>query len=115
MSINYGASGRVLDEVGFGFYLRAASELVTNGILEGIRPEPTLDQARREFSLAVSRVAKDLLFNKYGPLVQIISVEAVDNTLRTFEERLNRTKGDITLVLEEIVERSCTTSNKLKP
>lgn len=96
-------------------YLRAKSESVNVGVNRDVRPEPTLDQARRELSLAVSRVAEDLLFNKYGPLVQIISVEAVDNTLRTFEERLNRTKGDITLVLEEIVERSCTTSNKLKP
>jgi len=95
-------------------YSRVTSETITLGILNGRRPEPSLDQARRELSVTLSKVAEKFLANRYGPLVQNVSEEAIDSTLRAFEERLIRTKGDITLVLEELTERISKRANKSK-
>jgi hypothetical protein len=62
--------------------LRAMREDPSAGVLDGIRPEPTLDEARVELAREVSRIANALLKDKYGPLV-----------------------GIVTLVIEELVDR----------
>jgi len=95
-------------------FLRAKLERIVDGVVKDARPDPSLDQARRELSVALSKVAEKFLANRYGPLVQSISAEAIDSTLRAFEERLIRTKGDITLVLEGLTERISKRTNKSK-
>ena len=86
-------------------YLKAAREEPSVGIFEGKRPEPTLDEARSEFAKAVSRVANTLFKDRYGPLVGVITEPAITEALKGFEANLARAKGDITLVVEELVDR----------
>jgi hypothetical protein len=85
--------------------LRAMREDPSAGVLDGIRPEPTLDEARVELAREVSRIANALLKDKYGPLVGIVTEPAITEILRGFEANLDRVKGDVTLVIEELVDR----------
>jgi hypothetical protein len=85
--------------------LRAMREDPSAGVLDGIRPEPTLEEARVELAREVSRIANALFKDKYGPLVGVISEPAITEVLRGFEANLDRVKGDITLVIEELVDR----------
>jgi hypothetical protein len=85
--------------------LRAMREDPSAGVLDGIRPEPTLEEARVELAREVSRIANALFKDKYGPLVGVMSEPAITEVLRGFEANLNRVKGDITLVIEELVDR----------
>jgi hypothetical protein len=86
-------------------YLRATGEEPTRGIISGSRPEPSLDEARAELSEAISRVAISLFKNRYGPLLGIVSQPAVNEFLKGFEAIVLRTKGDLTLVFEELLDR----------
>ena len=86
-------------------YLRATGEEPTRGISSGIRPDPTLDEARAELSEAISRVATSIFKDKYGPLLGIVSQPAVNEFLNGFEANVSRTKGDLTLVFEELLDR----------
>jgi hypothetical protein len=85
--------------------LRAMREDPSAGVMDGIRPEPTLEEARVELAREVSRIANALFKDKYGPLVGVMSEPAITEVLRGFEANLNRVKGDITLVIEELVDR----------
>lgn len=85
--------------------LRAMREDPSAGVLDGIRPEPTLEEARVELAREVSRIANALFKDKYGPLVGVMSEPAITEVLRGFEANLDRVKGDITLVIEELVDR----------
>jgi hypothetical protein len=85
--------------------LRAMREDPSAGVLDGIRPEPTLEEARVELAHEVSRIANALFKEKYGPLVGVMSEPAMTEVLRGFEANLDRVKGDITLVIEELVDR----------
>jgi hypothetical protein len=85
--------------------LRAMREDPSAGVLDGIRPEPTLEEARVELAREVSRIANALYKEKYGPLVGVMSEPAITEVLRGFEANLDRVKGDITLVIEELVDR----------
>ena len=69
------------------------------------RPEPTLNEARAELSEAISRVATSLFKDKYGTLLGIVSQPAVNEFLKGFEANLFRTKGDLTLAFEELLDR----------
>jgi hypothetical protein len=86
--------------------LRAMREDPTAGIFDGIRQEPSLDEARVELAREVSRIANALFKDKYGPLVGVMSEPAITEVLRGFEANLDRIKGDITLVIEELVDRA---------
>ena len=86
-------------------YLRANREESARGINSGIRPEPSLDEARAELSEAISRVATSIFKDKYGPLLGIVSQPAVNEFLKGFEANVSRTKGDLTLVFEELLDR----------
>ncbi len=85
--------------------LRAMREDPSAGVMDGIRPEPTLEEARAELAREVSRIANALFKDKYGPLVGVMSEPAITEVLRGFEANLDRVKGDITLVIEELVDR----------
>ena len=85
--------------------MRAMREEPSSGVTSGVRPEPSLDEARAELAQAVSRVANNLFKDKYGPLVGVISEPAINEFLKGFEANLNRAKGDITLVAEELLDR----------
>ena len=86
-------------------YLRALREDPAAGVLQGVRPEPSLDEARSELAGAISRIANNLFKDKYGPLVGVISEPAITEALKGFVANLDRAKGDITLVVEELVDR----------
>jgi hypothetical protein len=86
-------------------YLSAMREEPSLGVTSGLRPEPTLVEARAELSEAISRIATSLLKDKYGPLLGVVSQPAVNEFLKGFESNLSRTKGDLTLVLEELLDR----------
>jgi hypothetical protein len=85
--------------------LRAMREDPSAGVMDGIRPEPTLEEARVELAREVSRIANALFKDKYGPLVGVMSEPAINEILRVFEVNLDRVKGDITFVIEELVDR----------
>jgi hypothetical protein len=86
-------------------YLRAAREEPAVGVFEGKRPEPTIDEARAELAQALSRVANNIFKDRYGPLVGVMSEPAITEALKGFEANLARAKGDITLVVEELMDR----------
>jgi len=91
---------------GLWAHSRARYEEPSIGIANGIRPELTLDEARTELSEAISRIATSLFKDKYGPLLGVVSQPAVNEFLKGFESNLSRTKGDLTIVLEELLDRA---------
>jgi hypothetical protein len=86
-------------------YLRAILDEPAFGISSSIRPEPSLSEARAELAEAISRVATSLFKDKYGPLLSTVSQPVVNDFLRRFEVSVSRTKGDLTLVFEELLDR----------
>jgi len=86
-------------------YISAMRDKPSLGVTNGLRPEPTLDEARAELSEAISRIATSLFKDKYGPLLGVVSQPAVNEFLKGFESNLSRTKGDLTIVLEELLDR----------
>jgi len=92
-------------ELFWSSYLRATREVPSHGIACGLRPEPTLDEARAELSEAISRIATYLFKDRYGPLLGVVSQPAINEFLKGFESNLSRTKGDLTIVLEELLDR----------
>lgn len=85
--------------------MRALREEPSIGVYEGIRPEPSLDEARSELAKAISGVANNLLKDRYGPLVGAMGEPAITEVLKGFEANLNRVKEDVTLVVEELLDR----------
>jgi len=90
---------------GLRAHRRAWYEEPSFGIANGIRPEPTLDEARAELSEAISRIATSLFKDKYGPLLGVVSQPAVNEFLKGFESNLSLSKGNLTIVLEELLDR----------
>jgi len=86
-------------------YLRGENERPALGISSGLRPEPSVDEARAELSEAISRIATSLFTDRYGPLLGVVSQPAVNEFLKGFEANLSRTKGDLTIVFEELLDR----------
>jgi hypothetical protein len=95
-------------------YLRALREEQSFGVNSGKRPDTTLDEARSELAQALSRVAKSILRDKFGPLVGVISEPAVTEVLKNFETNLARTKGDFTILFEEVFDRLIPSTFKKK-
>ena len=85
--------------------MRAMREEPSSGVMSGARPEPSLDEARTELAQAISRVANSLFKDKYGPLVGVISEPAINEFLKGFEANFLRTKGNLTLIFEELLDR----------
>ena len=50
-------------------------------------------------------MATSIFKDKYGPLLGIVSQPAINEFLKGFEANVSRTKGDLTLVFEELLER----------
>lgn len=86
-------------------YLRARREQPSASISNTKAPEPTLDEARADLAKAIGKIAHKFYAKKYGPLVGTIVETTTIATLRQFEEKLTRAKGDITLVLQELSDR----------
>jgi hypothetical protein len=86
-------------------YLRAARESPAVGINTGLRGEVSLDEARTELAGAMSRTLHSLFQDRYGPLVGSLSEPTITEILRGFEANLSRTKGDVTLVAQELLDR----------
>ena len=86
-------------------YLRAARERPALGINTGLRGEVSLDEARAEFAGSISRILHNLFQDRYGPLVGSLSEPTLIEILKGFEANLSRTKGDVTLVAQELLDR----------
>ena len=79
------------------------------------RREPSLDEARGELADAIGRVAHTIFSKKYGPLVGTVTKTTAETLLKTGEENLYRAKGDVTLVIQELLDRAFTSKpNKKK-
>jgi hypothetical protein len=86
-------------------YLRAARERPALGINTGLRGEVSLDEARTELAGSISRILHNLFQDRYGPLVGSLSQPTLIEILKGFEANLSRTKGDVTLVARELLDR----------
>ena len=86
-------------------YLRASLEEMRIGLAIGVRPDPTLEEARAELAQALTHVTKSILRDKYGPLVGVLSESAITEFLKNFESNLFRAKGDMTILFEETFDR----------
>ena len=86
-------------------YLRARHERPAKDFTTGQRSEVTIDEARAELAAAVSRILNGILQVKYGPLVGSLSEPTITEILKGFEANLSRTKGDVTLVAQELLDR----------
>ena len=86
-------------------YVRAMRDQPSLGVMNGLRPEPTLDDVRAELSEAISRVAASIFKANYGPLVEVVSQSAINAFLKGFEFNLSRAKGDLTIVFQELLDR----------
>jgi hypothetical protein len=86
-------------------YLRAARERPALGIDTGLRGEVSLDEARAELAGSISRILHNLFQDRYGPLVGSLSEPTITEILKGFEANLSRTKGDVTLVAQELLDR----------
>ena len=85
-------------------YLRSEREKPSLGF-QGRRPELTLDDARTELVQAISRVIHKLFQDKYGALLGTITEPTINEILICFEANLLKAKGDITLVVQEFLDR----------
>jgi hypothetical protein len=109
-SISTNASGLegwgIMDSVNLkDAYLRAARERPALGVNTGLRGEVSLDEARAELAGAISRILHSLFQDRYGPLVGSLSEPTITEILKGFEANLSRTKGDVTLVAQELLDR----------
>jgi hypothetical protein len=86
-------------------YLRASLEEMRIGLAIGVRPDPTLEEARAELAQALTNATKSILRDKYGPLVGVLSESAITEVLKNFESNLFRAKGDMTILFEEVFDR----------
>ena len=86
-------------------YSRASREEPFVGIFKGERPEPSLDEARRELAKAMSRLANNFCDDTYGPLIVNINETVVIELLRRFEAYLSETKSSLTFIMEELLDR----------
>ena len=86
-------------------YEKACREEPHIGTLIGIRPEPTLDEARAELSEAISRVAISLFNVNHDLLSRGFSQFAINEFLERFESNLYRTKWDLNIAIEELLDR----------
>ena len=84
---------------------RAERENPAIGVSAGERPELTLDDARLELATALSRVIHSVLKDRYGPLVGTLSEPTLVEVLKSFERNLERVKGDVTLLTQELLDR----------
>ncbi|CAB4582014.1 unannotated protein [freshwater metagenome] len=93
-------SGRIQEN-----YLRARREQPSAAIANTKAPEPTLEEARADLAKAVGKIADQFLAKRYGPLIGTIAETTTIATLQQFEANLTRTKGDVTLVVQEFSDR----------
>lgn len=88
------------------FYLRAMRDEPTLGLTSGLRPEPTLDEARAELSEAISTAFNSMFEKDLGPIIGVVSKQVVYEYLRNIEAKVSLTKEHFYVVLSEIVERT---------
>lgn len=86
-------------------YFRGVKEEITQGIVKGLRPGPTLEESRQELAEAISKVIAIILRKNYGPLVNVIAEPKIVELLVIFERSLVSTRGDLTMVIQEIWDR----------
>lgn len=96
----------MVSEISKNAYKRAYEEDYSIGVLTGDRSQPTLEEARAELAKQMSLSIEVLLKDRYGPLIGLIGENAITNFLKSFESGLSWAKGDITLVLQELIDRN---------
>ena len=70
------------------------------------RREATLDEARQELAQSISRITHSLFAKKYGPLVGTVTESTIVAVLKDIENNVYRAKGDVTLVVQELLDRA---------
>jgi hypothetical protein len=76
------------------------------------KPEPTLDEARDDLAKSVSEIAHVLFAKKFGPLVGSVTQTTVSAVLKDLEKNAYRLKGDVTLIAEELIDRTINKKRK---
>lgn len=89
-------------------FFRVGREHPAIEIIEGITPKPDLNQAREELAKVIGKIAEQFLAKRYGPLIGTVAQSTAATYLKKFEENLATAKGDITLVVQELVDRVMT-------
>ncbi|MSO29245.1 MAG: hypothetical protein EXQ75_05790 [Candidatus Planktophila sp.] len=95
--------------------MKSERPIVLNFSSIGARPEPTLDEARAELADSIGQITHMIFSKKYGPLVGSVSKTTVETLLKNAEENLYRAKGDVTLVIQELVDRAFTSKKAKSP
>lgn len=86
-------------------FLRVSREHPAIEIIADAPPKPDLNQARTELSKVIGKFAEQFLAKRYGPLIGTVAESTTATYLQKFEESLAKAKGDITLVVQELVDR----------
>lgn len=86
-------------------YLRASGEMPAFGMNSEKRPEPSLEQARTELANSASRTLNHLVNERYGTVYGILSELTIEEFLKTFEASITKSKNDLTLIFQEILDR----------
>ena len=98
--------------MGNSIYSRAVRDEPSVGICDGKRPTPTLEEARLELSQATGRILRIFLSNRYGPFIGDISEVAIEKSLLSLELKLERYRGDFTLLMQELFDRVMQSDSK---
>ena len=89
-------------------YLRVSREHPSAEIVDGKAPKPDLNQARTELAKVIGKFAEQFLAKKYSPLIGTVAESSAATYLQKFEENVAKAKGDVTLVVQELVDRIMT-------
>ena len=85
--------------------IRSEKAPLTEFTISGTGKEVTLDEARADFAAAVGSLVHMLFSRTYGPFVGNVTKTSVETVLKSAEESLDRVKGDVTLLAEELTAR----------
>lgn len=86
-------------------YVRATREKHLQGVYNGERSSPTLEEARSEFAQALSRQLNAPFVNEVGLIVGVLSEITIEKFLIDFETKSEHYRGDLSLLLNELFMR----------
>lgn len=86
-------------------YARATREKHLQGVYNGERPSPTLEEARSEFAQALRRQLNAPFVSEFGPIVGVLSEVTIEKFLIDFETKSAHYRDDLRLLLNELFIR----------
>lgn len=93
------------DAIQSSSYHRGNREFPSVGINTGKRQEPNIDEIRLDLAKDVSKLLSSFGFERFGALASLVSEQVINEFLLEFEINLVRTKRDLNLVLQELLNR----------